>query len=436
MAGAKLTDLKISKAKHPKKPYKLFDGGGLHLVVTPAGGKFWRWSYRFKGTEQLLSVGEYPEMGLADARVEHEGWQKVLASGLNPAAEKKKGKDHTRLQAQRLEALKKPVRVASIKLQWPEGSFGAVHDEWYKQWSEKKSPRYEKQMRSRIKGDILPKLGNLPITEIEAPDIARMAMAIEGRGAGELARRALFTTGQIFRFAIAHGHARRNPAADFKPGDVLKEVTVTNCARIDRRELPKLLLSMENYPGTDITRYAMWVMARTFLRTTELRETPWGEFDLDGGWWEIPKERMKMPSPHIVPLSRQMIEALQKLKGITGDSEYVFPGAFDRKKCMSNNAILSALKRMGYRGVMTGHGYRGLASTILHEGALASPLLQKDGYPDAWIELQLAHMPRNKVSAAYNYAQYLDGRKRMMQDWSDYLDQQLNKAKQGATFTT
>jgi integrase len=397
--------------------------------VTPAGGKFWRWSYRFNGTEQLLSVGEYPDMSLADARVEHEGWQKILASGLNPAVEKKKGKDQIKLQAQRLVALKKQVRAASIKLRWPEGSFGAIHDEWYKQWSGKKSARYEKQMRGRIDGDILPKLGNLLITEIEAPDIAKMALAIESRGAGELARRSLFTTGQIFRFAIAHGYARRNPVADFKPSDVLKELTVTNCARIDRRELPNLLLAMENDTGTEITWYAMWVMARTFLRTTELRETPWVEFDLDGGWWEIPKERMKMESPHIVPLSRQMVKALRKLKEITGDSKYAFPGAFDRKKCMSNNTILNALKRMGYHGVMTGHGYRGLASTILHEGALASPILQKDGYPDAWIELQLAHMPRNKVSAAYNYAQYLDGRKRMMQDWSDYLDEQLKKAK-------
>jgi len=186
-------------------------------------------------------------------------------------------------------------------------------------------------------------------------------------------------------------------------------MTVTNCARIDRRELPALLLAMENDTGTEITWYAMWIMARTFLRTTELREAPWVELDLDGGWWEIPKERMKMDSPQIVPLSRQVSEALQKLQGITGDSEYVFPGAFDRKKCMSNNTILGALKRMGYHGVMTGQGYRGLASTILHEGALASPILMKDGYPDAWVELQLAHMPRNKVSGFRSSARHNAG---------------------------
>jgi integrase len=437
MAGAKLTDTQVSKTKGKDKPYKMTDGGGLFLYVTPAGGKFWRWQYRFQGKPQLLSVGEYPLMSLKEARTAHQQWQRVLRGGANPAVEKKAEKKAEAVLAKlnherTVLAKSKPLDGSTEKVDWPDGSFGAVQKEWFEKWSDKKSPRYRGQMESRINTDILPKLGHRHIMDIEAPDIANMAKAIDSRGAGELARRALFTTGQIFRFAIAHGYARRNPVADFKPSDVLKEMTVTNCARIDRREFPALLLAMENDTGTEITRYAMWIMARTFLRTTELRETPWGEFDLDGGWWQIPKERMKMESPHIVPLSRQMVNTLRKLKEITGDSNYVFPGGFDRKKCMSNNTILSTLKRMGYHGVMTGHGYRGLASTILHEGALASPLLQKDGYPDAWIELQLAHMPRNKVSAAYNYAQYLDGRKRMMQDWSDYLDEQLNMAKKVA----
>lgn len=439
MAGAKLSDTQVSKSKVKDKPYKLSDGHGLYLYVTPAGGKFWRWQYRFLGKPQLFSVGEYPLMSLKDARTTHQQWQRVLQGGVNPAAEKKvERKAEAVLVKLNLErsvlAKSQPLDDSTETAGWPDGSFGAVQAEWFKKWSDKKSPRYQVQMERRIKTDILPKLGLRHIMDIEAPDIAQMAQAIDSRGAGELARRALFTAGQIFRFAIAHGHARRNPVADFKPGDVLKEMAVTNCARIDRRDLPALLLAMDTDTGTEITRYAMWIMARTFLRTTELRETPWVELNLDGGWWEIPAERMKMPSPHIVPLSRQVTEALQKLREITGDSEYVFPGAFDQKKCMSNNTILGALKRMGYHGVMTGHGYRGLASTILHEGALASPILMQDGYPDAWIELQLAHMPRNKVSAAYNYAQYLDGRKRMMQDWSDYLDEQLSKAKKDTTF--
>ena len=436
MAGAKLSDTQVSKTKVKDKPYKLSDGHGLFLYVTPAGGKYWRWQNRFQGKPQLLSVGEYPSMSLKVARTTHQQWQRVLQEGVNPAVEKQSEKKAdavlAKLNHERSVLARSEPPPDGTVVAWPDGSFGAVQQEWFDKWSDKKSPRYQVQMEHRIKTDILPKLGHRHIMDIEAPDIAQMAKAIDNRGAGELARRALFTTGQIFRFAIAHGHARRNPVADFKPADVLKEMVVTNCARIVRRDLPALLLAMSNDTGTEITWYAMQIMARTFLRTTELREAPWVELDLDEGWWEIPKERMKMDSPHIVPLSRQVIKALQELREITGDSEYMFPGAFDRKKCMSNNTILSALKRMGYHGVMTGHGYRGLASTILHEGALASPILMKDGYPDAWVELQLAHMPRNKVSAAYNYAQYLDGRKRMMQDWSDYLDEQLSKTKQTA----
>lgn len=382
--------------------------------------------------------GQYPLTSLKAARAEHQRWQVVLRGGVNPAVEKKAGKKaeavRVKLNQERSTLAKiEPVDGSSEKtVVWPEGSFGAIQQKWFEKWSDKKSPRYQNQVVSRFKTDILPKLGHLHIMDIEAPDIANMAQAIDSRGAGELARRALFATGQVFRFAIAHGLVRRNSAADFKPGDVLKEQTVTHHARISQRELSALLLAMENDTGTEITWYAMQIMARTFVRTTELREAPWVELDLDGGWWEIPKKRMKMDSPHIVPLSRQVIEALQKLKEITGDSEYVFPGAFDRKKCMSNNTILNSLKRMGYHGAMTGHGYRGLASTILHEGAKVSPLLQTGGYPHEWIELQLAHMSRDEVSAAYNYAKYLDGRKRMMQDWSDFLDEQLDKAKQAA----
>ena len=443
MAGAKLTDTQVSKTKVKDKPYKLSDGGGLFLYITPVGGKYWRWQYRFQGKPQLLSIGEYPLMSLKVARTTHQQWQGVLRGGVNPAVEKKKGKKAeavlVKLNQERsvLAKLNRGLSGTAENIEkvvdWPAGSFGAVQTEWFKKWSHEKDPRYVVQMRSRIDCDILPKLGHLHITDIEAPEITKMVLKIEERGAEELARRALMATGQIFRFAITKGYVRRNPAADFKTGDFLKEHTVTNHPRVSSRDLPALLLAMENDTGTAITRYAMWIMARTFLRTTELREAPWTEIDLEQGWWELPAERMKMDdSPHIVPLSRQVIKAFQGLKEITGDSEFVFPGAFDRKKCMSNNTILSSLERMGYRGIMTGHGYRGVASTILHEGAKVSPLLQQDGYPKEWIELQLAHIPRNKVAAVYNYADYLDGRKRMMQDWSDFLDEQLSKAKKVA----
>src|ERR1019366_3182063 len=325
MAGAKLSDTQVSKTKVKDKPYKLSDGHGLFLYITPAGGKFWRWQYRFQGKPQLLSVGEYPSMSLKVPRTPHQQWQRVLQEGVNPAVEKQSEKKAdavlAKLNHERSVLAESEPPPNGTVVDWPDGSFGAVQMEWFKKWSDKKSPRYQVQMERRIKTDILPKLGHRHITDIEAPDIAQMAKEIDSRGAGERARRALFTTGQIFRFAIAHGHARRNPVADFKPSDVLKEMTVTNCARIDRRDLPALLLARENDTGTEITWYAMQVMARTFLRTSELRETQWVELDLEGGWWEIPKQRMKMDSPHIVPLSRQVIQALQKLRGITGDSE-------------------------------------------------------------------------------------------------------------------
>jgi len=303
MAGAKLSDTKISKAKGVDKPYKLADGGGLNLYVTPKGTKYWRWRYRFGGKPQLFTIGAYPSMSLKDARTEHQRLQGVLRGGVNPAVEKKVEKKAeallVKLNQERSPLAKmQPLAACSEKVvDWPAGSFGAVQKEWFNKWSDGKAFRYQIQMESRIKADILPKLGHRHIADIEAPDIAAMAKAIEDRGAGELARKALRVTSQIYRFAIVKGCAQRNPAADLRPGDVLKEQIVTNCARIDHADLPALLLAMENYTGTKITWYALQTMARTFLRATELRETWWAELDLDRDSWKIPKERMKIPAP-------------------------------------------------------------------------------------------------------------------------------------------
>jgi integrase len=260
--------------------------------------------------------------------------------------------------------------------------------------------------------NILPALGSRPITEIEAPELVAMVKAIEERGVGDLAKRALETTGQVFRYAIAHGYAKRNPANEIKPADVLKPTKKVNFARIDAKELPALLRAIECYSGTVITRLAMKLMAQTFVRTTELIEARWAEIDLKARRWNIPAQRMKMRTPHIVPLSRQAIEVLELLHSLTGDHALLFPGDRDPKKPMSNNTILKALERMGYKGQMTGHGFRGLASTILHE----------QGYDHAHIELQLAHTKRDQVSAAYNHALYLEPRAKLMQHWADFLE--------------
>jgi integrase len=300
-----------------------------------------------------------------------------------------------------------------------------IEKKWFDHWKAGKQGRYIKQMEARIATDILPRLGHRPMDEIEAPEITTMARAIEGRGASELARKALRTTGQIFRYAIANGYAKRNPVNNIRPSDILKSVDVVNQPRVHQSVLPKLLLDIDSYMGREVTKSAMWVVAWTFVRTSELIEAPWTEFNLDEARWEIPKERMKKPSPHIVPLARQVVEALRKLKKITANTKWVFPSDWDGNKCMSEGTILGALKRMGYAGVMTGHGFRGIASTILHD----------QGYEDAHIETQLAHLKRNKVSAAYDYAKYLEPRKRMMQDWADFLDQQLQEAKMPEAIT-
>jgi integrase len=260
--------------------------------------------------------------------------------------------------------------------------------------------------------DILPAIGSRPLEAIEAPEVVALTKAIEQRGAHDIAKRALETTGQVFRYAIAHGYAKRNPAVEIKLSDILKTVRKTNYARIDAKELPDLLKKIEVYQGTHVTRLAIKLLALTFVRTSELIEAKWSEFDLEASRWNIPAQRMKMRTPHVVPLAKQTLEALDMLRPLSGGSEWLFPGDRNRSKPMSNNTILKGLERMGYKGKMTGHGFRGLASTILHE----------QGYQHDHIELQLAHAPRNAVSAAYNHALYLEPRAKMMSDWADYLE--------------
>ena len=390
MAG--LTDTEIKRAKAAEKAYSMGDGGGLYLWVKPTGGKLWRWSYRYEGKEKLMSLGKYPDVSLAQARGRHSEARKLLATGVDPMAQRK--------------AEKTAEKIAV------ENSFQSVTTQWLEHWQEGKSPRHVDSVRRRMEADILPCLGARPIAEIEAPELVAMANAIQDRGALDIAKRALETVGQVFRYGIAHGYAKRNPATEIRPSDVLKSSPKINYARIDAKELPTLLRRIEVYQGKQVTRLAMKLMSMTFVRTTELIEAKWGEFDLENARWDIPAERMKMRTPHIVPLARQALEVLEMLRDFTGCNEWLFPGDLNAAQPMSNNTILAALKRMGYKGRMTGHGFRGLASTILHE----------QGYSHDHIELQLAHAPRNAVSAAYNHALYLEPRARMMQDWADFLE--------------
>jgi len=394
-----LTDVEVRKAKTGQAAYRISDGSGLFVWITPAGGKLWRWKYRYDGKEKLMSFGEYPAVSLALARERFDGARKLLATGTDPMKRRKADK--------------------LAKLALSAHSFQTIANQWHEHWKGGKSPRHADYVKRRIDSDILPCLGTRPITEIEAPELVSMVKAIEARGARDIAKRALETTGQVFRYAIAHGHARRNPASEIRTSDILRTTRKVNYARVDAKELPALLKAIEVYQGTPVTRLAMKLMALTFVRTSELIGAKWAEFDLDGERWDIPAERMKMRTPHIVPLASQALEVLEMLRTITGKSEWLFPGDRNKKKPMSNNTILKALERMDYKGRMTGHGFRGLASTILHE----------KGYEHEHIELQLAHAPRNAVSAAYNHALYLEARAKMMQEWADFLESTLRGGK-------
>ena len=388
-----LSDTEIRKAKVKESAYRVTDGRGLYLTVTPAGGKLWRWKYRFGGVEKLMSFGQYPDVTLGDARERQAAARKILAAGVDPMAKRKAEK------------------VAGMAAD--SGSFRTVALLWIDHWRVGKSEQHVITTRRRLEVNVFPTLGARPISEIEAPEIVGMVKAIEARGVGDLAKRALETTGQIFRYAIAHGHGRRNPAGEIRPADVLRPTRKVNLARIDAADLPARLRAIEVYRGKVVTRLATKMLALTFVRTSELIGARWAEFDIEARRWNIPAERMKMRTPHIVPLATQTIELLELLRTVTGGGHLLFPGDIDHRKQMSNNTILFALKRMGYGGVMTGHGFRGLASTLLHE----------QGWPHEHIELQLGHAPRNAVSAAYNHALYLEPRAKMMQHWANFLEQ-------------
>lgn len=388
-----LTEITIRKAKATDKPLKLTDAKGLYLLVNPTGSKLWRWKYRVDGREKLMPLGAYPDISLAQARQRHDDERRKLLSGIDPMAQRKADKIARQLAA--------------------ENSFASVAESWWNNWKAARSSNHVESTWRRLKADVFPAIGKRPVAEIEAPELVRMAKAIEARGAQDLAKRALQTCGQVFRYAIAHGLATRNPATDIKPSDILATRKKENYARLDAKELPELMRRIDAYQGAPTTRLAIKLMALTFVRTSELIGARWAEFDLEAARWDIPAERMKMKTPHTVPLSSQAVEVLRTLHLLTGTREILFPGERDHAKPMSNNTILMALARMGYKHRMTGHGFRGIASTILHEM----------GFEHAHIETQLAHQERNAVSASYNHAKYLQQRGIMMQSWGDYLEQ-------------
>jgi integrase len=386
-----LTDVRIRSAKPDVKAYKLSDEKGLYLLIQPSGSRWWRFKYRFAGKEKCLSLGTYPETSLADARNKLIEARKLLREGIDPSFTRKEGK-----------------RALIAK---HENTFKAVADLWYENTITKWTPKYARQILTRLEADVFPKIGHYPITDISTPDVLRVGRAIEERGAQDLAHRAIQYCGQIFTYAVQSGVIDRNPATDLR--GALKPVVKKNHAYLKAGELPEFLRRLENYDGDMQTKLALKLMLLTFVRTTELRGAEWNEIDFEKAEWRLPAARMKMKEPHIVPLSTQTLDILTELKQLTSQWKYLFPNSHKPGfGFMSENTMLFALYRMGYRGRTTIHGLRATASTILYENDFSQDL----------VERQLAHAPRNKVRASYDHAKFLLQRRKMMQWWAEYLE--------------
>lgn len=393
-----LTDSEIRTAKPPAKTVKMFDSGGLYLELTPAGGKWWRWKYRVGGKETRLSFGVYPDVALKQAREKRDEARKQLAAGIDPGAAR---------------------RASKLALAGAE-SFEAIAREWHAKFSPGWVASHGDRILRRLEVDIFPWLGRRPIADIKAPELLAALRRVESRGALETAHRAMQNCGQVFRYAVATGRAERDPTGDLR--GALPPPKEKHHASIQKPDqIGALLRAIDAYEGFFVTKCALRLAPLVFVRPGELRKAEWREFDLDKSEWRIPAERMKMREVHIVPLSAQAIAVLKELEPLTARGipakpdapRYVFPGARSRERPMSENAVLAALRRMGYpKDEMTGHGFRSIASTLLHE----------QGWNHQTIERQLAHAERNAVSAAYNYAEHLPERRKMMQAWSDYLD--------------
>ena len=387
-----LTDTAIRKAKPGAKPVKLADGGGLYLLLRPDGARWWRWDYRrpVTGKRNTLSLGTYPETGLADARARHAEARKALAAGIDPGEQRKAEK--------------------AAGLERAGNSFEVVAREWLAKqtWV----AGYRDKVDAWMVNDVFPYIGGKPVAEVTAPDFLRVARRIEERGAIESAHRILQNCGQVMRYAIATGRADRNPVADLK-GALTTAEGRHHAAITDPLALGGLLRAIEGYYGDPVTRAALKLSGLLFVRPGELRHAEWEEIDLDKAEWNIPADKMKMRQPHLVPLCDQAVAILRELHPLTGRGQYVFPGARSPRRPMSNNAINAALRRMGYdTDTMTAHGFRATARTLLDEVL---------GFRPDYIEHQLAHAVRDPNGRAYNRTAHLAERRKMMQGWADYL---------------
>lgn len=381
-----LTDVAIRKIKPAHRPFKVHDGLGLFLLCTSSGSRLWRFKYRYEGREKVLALGSYDDVSLKRAREKRDDARRLLADGIDPGAERQAAK---------------AAQVDSLE---------AIAREWLAKQKTAESTR--KRDEDRLDNFIFPRLGRRPIASITAPDLLAVLRPIEARGTFETALRTRAVCGRVWRYAIATGRAERDISADLK-GALARKPVSNHAALTDPKRIGELLRAIDGYVGQPATHAALRLAPLVFVRPGELRQAEWREFNLDQAEWRIPGTRMKMGQQHLVPLAHQAVAILEELQPITGRRRYLFPSLRTEARPLSDNTINAALRRLGYSSdEMTGHGFRSMASTLLNE---------QGWHPDL-IELQLAHAERNKVRAAYNRAERLVERRKMMQTWADYLD--------------
>ncbi|WNI84406.1 tyrosine-type recombinase/integrase [Citrobacter portucalensis] len=386
----KLTATEIKASKPKDKVYKLSDGGGMYLEIFPNGTKSWRLKYRIGGKEKRVVFGVYPTVSLAEARTKRDEAKRILAAGGDPGREK---------QAE------KQAKVMAVA-----NSFERLALEWHEHKSPNWSAGYSSDILEYLKKDIFPYIGTRSITDIKPAEMLSVLRKMEQRGVLDKLKKTRQACRQIFTYAVITGRAENNPVVDL--ASALKAPKQKHYPHLSLEQIPEFLRALDNYSGSLVTRNATRLLMLTGLRTIELRASEWTDIDFDKGIWNIPTERMKMRRPHIVPITNQVKELLEEVHQLTGLGKYVFPGRNDAGKPMSEASINQVIKRIGYDGKATGHGFRHTMSTILHE----------QGYNTAWIETQLAHVDKNSIRGTYNHAQYLDGRREMLQWYADYMD--------------
>jgi integrase len=384
-----LTNLKVQKAKPQTKQYKLSDERGMYLLVHPNGGKYWRFDYRFEGRRKTLAIGTHPETSLKEARKKRDRARSDIEGGIDPSGHQ------------------------NGKPAFGDDSFETVAREWHEKYRSQWTEGHASTTLRRLEANLLPWLGKRPLGAIEPPELLRSLRRVENRGAVETAHRIQQIASRIFRYGVATGRCSRDPTLDLKGALPPKRSehfpTIT-----DPKKIGALLRAVDDYQGSFITRIALQIAPLVFVRPGELRHAEWVEIQLDSAEWRIPAAKMKMKRDHIVPLSDQAIQILEEIKPLTSNGRYIFPSTRSETRPMSENTVNGALRRLGYEvNEFTGHGFRSMASTLLNESGWT---------PDA-IERQLAHVEGNSVRAAYNYAEHLDERRRMMQWWADYLDE-------------